>query len=130
MSKEQSVREEQTYANPIEDQRREALDHYREASKQAHYWSSFVEAAIKAYNPESLPATQSGEGNVTGWVSVKDRLPEFNKNVAGYTKNKRITMTFTDMSGQLDTQEIDEDDYYTHWHPLPKPPTLEDHDSK
>lgn len=38
--------------NPIEEQRKEALRHYEEVSSAALHWSGFVEAAIKAYNPE------------------------------------------------------------------------------
>lgn len=40
-----------TTINPIEEQRAEALRHYEEVSSQCCHWSSFVEAAIKAYNP-------------------------------------------------------------------------------
>ena len=45
------MNENKTYKNPIEEQRKEALKHYEEVSSQCHHWSSFVEAAIKAYNP-------------------------------------------------------------------------------
>jgi len=45
---------EQPLQNPIEDQRKAALEHYQEASRAIHHWSSFVESAIKAYNPEAV----------------------------------------------------------------------------
>lgn len=38
--------------NPIEDQRKRALEHYDEISHKAHHWSSFVHHAILAYNPQ------------------------------------------------------------------------------
>lgn len=44
--------ETDTKINPIEDQREEALKHYEEASLAIHHWSSFVVAAIRAYNPD------------------------------------------------------------------------------
>ncbi len=56
------------------------------------------------------------------WVRVDDRLPPFNENVIGYTKNGRKVMTFVDGSGKLDDQDIDENDCWTHWHKLPSPP--------
>lgn len=46
---------EQPAINPIEDQRVQALKHYEEASSAIHHWSSFVESAIKAYNPQPQP---------------------------------------------------------------------------
>lgn len=45
-------RVEYTEKTPLEDLRQSALKHYEEASSAIHHWSSFVEAAIKAYNPE------------------------------------------------------------------------------
>ena len=53
--------QEKTLKNPLEDQRRSALEHYEQASKAVHHWSSFVESAIKAYNPESCPPPVSAE---------------------------------------------------------------------
>jgi hypothetical protein len=32
---------------PLEDLRKQALEHYKEASSAIHHWSSFVENAIK-----------------------------------------------------------------------------------
>jgi hypothetical protein len=49
MNKDQIPSEE---FNPIEDQSKQALAHYEEASKAIYHWSSFVEA-IKAYKPNS-----------------------------------------------------------------------------
>ena len=68
-----------TAANPIEDQRVEALRHYQEISLAAHHWSSFVEDAIKSYNPEKKGSfylnDESGK-----WAEPKPPLgvvPEF-----------------------------------------------------
>jgi hypothetical protein len=44
---------DQPCINPIESQREEALRHYRELADKCHHWSSFVEHAIKAYNPNA-----------------------------------------------------------------------------
>jgi hypothetical protein len=49
--------EEQTCKTPIEELRASALKHYEEASSAIHHWSSFVENAIKAYNP--APSTDA-----------------------------------------------------------------------
>lgn len=62
-------KEEQACINPIEEQRASALKHYEEASAAIHHWSSFVDAAIKAYNPqftqtagvEAVPSPVSNE---------------------------------------------------------------------
>lgn len=43
---------EQAMKVPLEDQRAQALKHYEEASSAIHHSSSFVENAIKAYNPQ------------------------------------------------------------------------------
>jgi len=53
--------QEKTFKNPIEEQRKAALEHYEQASRAANHWSSFVESAIKAYSPESCPPPVSGE---------------------------------------------------------------------
>lgn len=50
---------EQPCKTPLEDLRNEALRHYEEASSAIHHWSSFVENAIKTYNPESGQQTTS-----------------------------------------------------------------------
>ena len=47
---------------PFEELRQEALKHYEEASSAIHHWSSFVDKAIKAYNPSDQPnSVQEGE---------------------------------------------------------------------
>lgn len=53
--------QEKTFKNPIEEQRKAALEHYEQASRAANHWSSFVESAIKAYSPESCPPPVSAE---------------------------------------------------------------------
>jgi hypothetical protein len=47
------MRNDKPCINPIESQREEALRHYRELADKCHHWSSFVEHAIKAYNPNA-----------------------------------------------------------------------------
>lgn len=58
------------------------------------------------------------------WISVKERLPEFNKNVLALSKNGVIAISCVDSAGKLDDfeLEISNGDYYTHWQPLPTPP--------
>lgn len=51
---------ERTKKNPIEDQRKQALEHYEDVSKKACHWSSFVKDAILAYNPDSAPSQVDG----------------------------------------------------------------------
>lgn len=46
---------------PLSDLRESALRHYEEASAAIHHWSSFVENAIKAYNPEALSPLSEDE---------------------------------------------------------------------
>ena len=53
--------QEKTFKNPIEEQRKAALEHYEQVSRAANHWSSFVESAIKAYSPESCPPPVSAE---------------------------------------------------------------------
>lgn len=48
-------KEEQACINPIEEQRKQALKHYEEASAAICHWSSFVENAIKSYSPTPIP---------------------------------------------------------------------------
>ena len=37
----------------IEDQKKQALEHYEELSKEGHHWNSFVVKAIKEYIPDA-----------------------------------------------------------------------------
>lgn len=66
---------EQPLQNPIEDQRKAALEHYQEASRYMNHWSSFVENAIKAYNPEVAtvkltPAEKEEKPDCTKYAKV------------------------------------------------------------
>lgn len=54
------TQEEESKITPLEEQRREALEHYNKASVAVHHWSSFVEAAIKAYNPTPTADAERG----------------------------------------------------------------------
>lgn len=61
------------------------------------------------------------------WISVKDRLPEFNVNVLGVSNKGKIVITFIESDGQfslmdLDCHYTDDDEHFTHWMPLPSPP--------
>lgn len=53
---EQQTAEDRPCVNPWEDQRKAALEHYREVSTRCSHWSSFVENAIKSYQPEEYKA--------------------------------------------------------------------------
>lgn len=66
------MKREITEGTPFEDLRKQALEHYHEASKAISHWSSFVESAIKAYNPlvshpeeRPLPARTEQENHDT-----------------------------------------------------------------
>ena len=64
------------------------------------------------------------QGNKTGeWISVEDKLPKVNDNVLGFTKNGRRLITWIDKNGGFDINDIDEEDCYIFWHPLPSSPT-------
>lgn len=45
--------------NPIEEQRKSALEHYNDLATRCSHWSGFVEAAIKAYNPKPISPQSS-----------------------------------------------------------------------
>ena len=95
--------QEKTLKNPLEDQRRSALEHYEQASKAVHHWSSFVESAIKAYSPESCPPPVSAEvvsqlflyDNISPDFIPIDNLEEAKKYVeANYTEDDGIHPDF------------------------------------
>jgi hypothetical protein len=67
---------EKPVKNPIEDQRKQALEHYDEASKAVHHWSSFVESAIKAYNPEISFTTDNTQPENTKEPETEDEVFE------------------------------------------------------
>jgi len=95
--------QEKTFKNPIEEQRKAALEHYEQASRAANHWSSFVESAIKAYSPESCPPPVSGEvvsqlflyDNISPDFIPIDNLEEAKKYVeANYTEDEGIHPDF------------------------------------
>jgi len=95
--------QEKTFKNPIEEQRKAALEHYEQVSRAANHWSSFVESAIKAYNPESCPPPVSAEvvsqlflyDNISPDFIPIDNLEEAKKYVeANYTENDGIHPDF------------------------------------
>ena len=70
----------------------------------------------QTYEPEDL----------NGWISVKDRLPEDDKEVLAYdSEHKEIVIAFYDS----EYEEWTYDDWYdgeiTHWQPLPELPEVE-----
>jgi uncharacterized small protein (DUF1192 family) len=71
---------------PFEEQRKEALQHYEYIATKAHYWSSFVVAAIKAYqDPEKTTNTP--------WMT--DEQIEANANNLGITQSDKQVMEVT-----------------------------------
>jgi len=95
--------QEKTFKNPIEEQRKAALEHYEQVSRAANHWSSFVESAIKAYNPESCPPPVSAEvvsqlflyDNISPDFIPIDNLEEAKKYVeANYTEDDGIHPDF------------------------------------
>lgn len=88
---------------PLSDLRQDALKHYLELAQKAHHWSSFVEHAIKAYNPDNEP--------VEVWINPEIRKPDvagryFVKTKAGKKRTCQyhsMTRTFsTDVAVWLD----------------------------
>lgn len=51
-------------ATPLEDLRRQALEHYEYVSNQAGFYNSFVTDAIRAYNPACQSETTFTESEV------------------------------------------------------------------
>jgi hypothetical protein len=61
------------------------------------------------------------------WIRVEYKLPPINEMVIGYTSEGRMVITWVDRgSEKFDTQEINEWEYFTHWHYLPEPPKKAD----
>lgn len=63
------------------------------------------------------------------WISVEERLPEFNKMVICYSNNNTVeTLAFTECEGCICVTDFNfypvllSDSGITHWQPLPNPP--------
>ena len=58
------------------------------------------------------------------WISLKKKLPPKFKNVLCISKKGQIRIACVDSSGKIDEfeLEVDRNDKYTHWQPLPLPP--------
>lgn len=60
------------------------------------------------------------------WIPVSpETMPPLLKKVLGISSKGQIVFTCMDMSGNMDQYELTafENDYFTHWQPLPSPPT-------
>mgnify|MGYP003564138347 CR=1 FL=1 len=86
--------QEKTLKNPLEDQRRSALEHYEQASKAVHHWSSFVESAIKAYSPESCPPPVSAEVVSHADVKQLDGIKAIEYNGGTYLHRDYVANSF------------------------------------
>ncbi len=53
----------ETAINPLEDQRKSALEHYKDISSRCHHWSGFVERAIKEWQPISQQPVEAVSEN-------------------------------------------------------------------
>lgn len=79
---------------------------------------------------ESLAALRSPEQGEAGqWISVKDRLPDNDRNVIVFTKYKYrgvgcLVAGYWYLSIAPETDQ--EEGVITHWQELPAPPTTED----
>ena len=58
---------------------------------------------------------------VSGWVSVKDRMPEQNGDYLAYTRDG-IVWPYFFMAGVWEDALGNSTDTVTHWMPLPEPP--------
>lgn len=69
---------------------------------------------------------EKGTPNYSGWISVKDRLPEKHKEVLTFRKdyygNDEIIISYLSWMCGEDPIWADEVSNYTHWMPLPSPP--------
>ena len=82
-------------------------------------WVEFMDRAKRnGVSPTMQEQIDRRERNETGWISVKDRLPDQKVEVIVATRfNDVFTTTFAD--GHFDDCV---DGYVTHWQPLPAPP--------
>ena len=83
----------------------------------------------QTYEPEDLKGSKSTRLN--GWISVKDRLPEDDKDVLVYDSgSKEIIMAsynsdYDEWSTPYDYYYDLDNDKITHWQPLPELPEVE-----
>lgn len=61
------------------------------------------------------------------WISVKDRLPDFDDPVLWLDEACNIFVSELDKDGNawLDGEDLIEGTKVTHWRPLPAPPNIE-----
>lgn len=91
--------------------------------KDGNTYTSKSEELIDFFHGTShvIPTLQ----NKGEWVSVEDRLPEYNKNVLAFSKRGHTQISCVDSEGKLDDFGLEISnggDYYTHWQLLPAPP--------
>ena len=102
--------EQQAAKASLEELKKDALKHYEYVSAVAHYWSSLVPKAIEAYQE---------------WISVEEKPQKF-KNVLCISNKGQYAIACVDASGEFDLCHCEAEngeEYYTHWQPLPPPPT-------
>ena len=81
--------------------------------------------------PKSTPLTWTKSTSLNGWISVKDRLPEDDKDVLVYDSgSKEIIMAsynsdYDEWSTPYDYYYDLDNDKITHWQPLPELPEVE-----
>jgi hypothetical protein len=112
--------EERACQTPLEDLRRDALEHYDELATKACHHSSVIPKAINHYF-DSLRKKNK-------WISVEDRLPtnkEVLKNWKFLVCNNRDNWTDAAYYSETDGDLWDNGEcgvIPTHWMPLPTPP--------
>jgi hypothetical protein len=63
---------------------------------------------------------------MSGWISVKDRMPEPNTVVLVYSNKKGVVIDFFDSYLLTGGEQFLSSSDVTHWMPLPEPPKESD----
>lgn len=72
---------------------------------------------------DALELLKGQEPTVSGWVSVKDRMPKQNGDYLAYTRDG-IVWPYFFMAGVWEDALGNSTDTVTHWMPLPEPPEV------
>lgn len=98
--------------------------HYSHVVAQLEDWERRLSKLTAQPSDEELIASMNKPYRVeavkSGWVSVKDRLPESREEVLCYTGSKRMGVSSYCL--HTDQDQIWFADRFTHWMPLPPPP--------